>query len=322
MSTRLTNQKLREKPDYRARILSPRGAYPSKSVCFGESFYIAGERICFFFWPAREPSIDEPYSEQHWLDVEETRAYGALMLAVDRQVTYASIYPYPHSVSIVSSRLYKSTDDVISDIEGILAAELMKPDFYHPGFSTPIRNEYRSCSDISAPPLSGGPPYDLRVKGIDYELALELHAQIDPTDVLALRGLNTWIKAAMLTSHRQFIEEATNTLYISLEASFRMVLRELRKSGMSEPTAKDAAKYIHDAFHDIHRLERYFEEDYEKRIISLHPENRFGLSAFPELFVDDNYHLFNDLQEVFRYLLVGYIHPEHLRKMRVGPNAT
>ena len=113
-----------------------------------------------------------------------------------------------------------------------------------------------------------------------------------------------------------------NTLFISLEASFRLVLRRLKADGNPEPTAADAAIFLHDTFNDVHRLEKYFEEDYERRIISFHPESRFGTYSTPPFFVDDFYFLFNDLLEVYRFLLIGYVHPMHQEKIGSLPQNT
>ena len=93
-----------------------------------------------------------------------------------------------------------------------------------------------------------------------------------------------------------------------------MVLEILRQNGIQNPSSKDAANYIHDSLHDTHRVERYFEEDYEKRIISSHPVSRLGDYPYPPMSADDYYDLFEELQEVYQYLLTGYVQQWRLRR--------
>lgn len=236
------------------------------------------------------------------------------MLAVDREVSYSAFDPYPFDVSLVCPHIPDPITWATEHVKPILIEKLSEPDKLHPGYTVPARNSYRHATDIPLPPVAGGREYDLRDKGIDHGLAQRLHDAIRPSDVIVLRGLSTLIKAGMLHFHYQFFEEATNTLYISMEASYRMVLRKLREAGYQQPTAKDAANFIHDAFYDVNRLEKYFEEDYERRIASFHPESRLGAFSHPPMMADDYYFLFNDLLEVYRYLLIGYVHPMHLEK--------
>lgn len=101
-----------------------------------------------------------------------------------------------------------------------------------------------------------------------------------------------------------------------------MVLRKLKQNGIKEPNAKDAAQFIHDAFYDVNRLEKYFEEDYEKRVQSFHPQSRYGTYPYPPIMADDYFQLFNDLLEVYAYLLIGYVHPTHKEKLKFHERAT
>jgi hypothetical protein len=171
-------------------------------------------------------------------------------------------------------------------------------------------------ADTIPPPIDGGRGYDFRSDGLDIDMVRQIFESIDTKDAVLLRGLTTLLRASMLKNHLQFYEEGINTLFISLEASFRLVVRRLKEQGNPEPTAADAATFLHDTFNDVHRLEKYFEEDYERRIISFHPESRFGTFSSPPFFVDDFYFLFNDLLEVYRFLLIEYVHPMHKEKTK------
>ena len=313
MSVRITKHP--EVPTHIARILSPKGVYPSRSVTFGGDVYVADKELSFCVFRFQKPNDDDPYSEVQWLSIPEIKLYSALMLSVDREESFLSFYPYPFSISLVCDPPNITLESALKYVKPILSKKLVEPDVLHKGYSVPARNSYKSATDIPLPPLAGGGEYHFSDTGIDYDLAEHLYNGIDQKDGIAIRGLSTLIKAEMLKSHYQFHEEATNTLYISLEASFRMVLRKLKQNGIKEPNAKDAAQFIHDAFYDVNRLERYFEEDYEKRVLSFHPENRYGISPYPPIMVDDYFFLFNDLLEVYAYLLIGFVHPKHKEKI-------
>jgi len=208
-------------------------------------------------------------------------------------------------------------------VKPYLRDKIIEPDILHPGAYAPAKNTYRWCADIATPPITGGPNYDFRKSGIDYDLARSLYNSIDLNDALVIRGLTTLIKAAMLHFHYQFFEAAIYSLFISMEVSFRLVVRALKAKGVAEPTSKDAMTYIHDAFFDIHRVEKYFEEYYDGRVMTFHPESRYGVYPHAPLAADDYYFLFNDMLEVYAFLICGYVHPKHKEKLQyLEKNAT
>lgn len=304
-----------EKPTHIARVLSPKGIYPAESISFPEGLYLADDELCFSLVRHCEPyPEDEIYSELQWLTPSEIITYGALMLGVDRERGYSAVYPYSISLDLECQPGPDPLAWAAEYVKPLLVQEVLAPDVQHPGFVAIAANPYKSSSDIPMPPVAGGPPYQFQERILDYELAQSLFAAMDPEDILVIRGLATYIKAAMLHFHFQFFEEALNTLYISLECSFQMVLSALEQGGKQNPTAKDAANFIHDALHDINRVERYFEEDYERRIISFHPVSRLGNYPYPPMSADDYYDLFSELQEVYQYLLTGYVHPWRLKR--------
>jgi hypothetical protein len=197
----------------------------------------------------------------------------------------------------------------------LLINKIDAPDEQIPGYPVPQRNPYRHAIGISLPPSNGGPKYDLRRVGIDYQLQSKVYASANKDDYLAIRGLSTLIKSVMLSTHYQFFEEATTTLFIALDASFSMVLRELKRQGIKNPSSSDAMKYIHNAFYDIYRADKYFEEYYEGRIKTVHPESRFGVFPHAPLMADDFFDLKDDLLEVYTFLLTGYVNPKHKEKI-------
>lgn len=132
-----------------------------------------------------------------------------------------------------------------------------------------------------------------------------LHA-IDPGDFLMIRGLSTWLRSAMLSMHMIFMEEAIATLFISMEASFRLIRRRLIEKGVKDPNARDAAVFLGEVF-DEEPLERYFAEYYDDRVATLHPESRFGVLPHAPLMADDYYHLRDSLRHLYVYLLTGEV---------------
>jgi len=83
----------------------------------------------------------------------------------------------------------------------------------------------------------------------------EFFDRISTTDLLVLRGIGALLKAEMLATHYEFWEEAIVISFIALEASFQMVLRELRRSSSTEPTSGDAASWLHTTFNELFGLE-------------------------------------------------------------------
>jgi hypothetical protein len=114
----------------------------------------------------------------------------------------------------------------------------------------------------------------------------------------------------MISRHHQFLEESINTLFISLEASFRLIIRILENRGVKNVTSGDAAAFIARPFNQEPR-EKYFEEYYESRIMTMHPESRYGIFPHAPLWADDCYDLRDALQEVYAYLVAGYIDPKY-----------
>ncbi len=288
-----------------ARLLSPLGYYPERKVIFSkESAYFPDPKISLSIFPYIKTGDDEPYSELQWLHPQEIKLYSALMLAVDPDDGSISFYPYSHTQK---SLVIDSIDFKSEELPEYLRA-LFKEDFT----TSEILNT-RFYQDLISH-RNNNALYEFRDKGIDYALAGSIYKSINISDKLLMRGLSTFIKAGMLKSHHSFYEEGINSLFISMEASLKLVLRTLKEQGIENPKSKDAMKFIHDSFHDNERAENYFEEYYELRIISVHPDSRLGIFAYPPIQVDDYYFLYYGLLEVYRFLINGYIHPKHVTK--------
>lgn len=236
------------------------------------------------------------------------------MLAADREEGYSAFYPYPYTVPVLCSSTILDPQWLKDTVKEELRLKLVEENVVHPGYTFPAINSYKYATDIAMPPIAGGPAYDFRSKGINYELAKNIYQNIDVNNSLVIRGIYTLIKAAMLSSHHQFLEEAIYSLFIAMEVSFRLVLRELKNKGVNNPTSQDAMTFIHDAFYDTHRVDKYFEEYYEGRVMSFHPESRLGIHPHAPLAADDYFDLFDNMIEVYAFLICGYVHPKHKEK--------
>lgn len=157
------------------------------------------------------------------------------------------------------------------------------------------------------PPKYSGDKYQFSNEAFIPDLFDKIYTSIDPNDHLLIRGLSALIKSQMLQRHPLFLEEAILTLFVSLEASFRLVLRKLKTDGIKEPTSRDAHNFIDETFNNNKfGSGKYFEIYYERRIKSMHPESRFGVYPHAPLMADDFYDLYDDLLDVFTYLICGY----------------
>ena len=109
----------------------------------------------------------------------------------------------------------------------------------------------------------------------------------------------------MAWKHSEFWDAACIHLWIALDAAFSLTLQKLRDSGVSNPTSADASAYFDEVTGDENVWEKFFEDDYENRIRVIHPENRFGAEARPQLLADDFLELNDMLIPYFRFLVTG-----------------
>jgi hypothetical protein len=300
-------------PTHKVQILSPKGSYPRKSLLSEHGSLVIGEGLCFSVVPvsAKIEAGENYYSEVEWASLAEIRLYASALLSTDRECSYFSVYP-------VGRAYWIKTDAHLSDkrlLRGI-RQELIRLSRAETPWSTPERPLYtlqQDAREIAVPPVFGGPQYQLYPHPVRFKEQRKLIDSIDTDDYLLMRGLSSLLRCGMLICHYQFIEEATNTLFISLEASFRLIIRQLESLGMKNVSSKDAAELIGRVFNE-EPLEKYFEGDYENRIMTMHPESRYGTFPHAPLFVDDCYDLRDSLIEVYAYLITGYVDAKHKNK--------
>ena len=167
--------------------------------------------------------------------------------------------------------------------------------------------------------MSSKRPYENCGRGFNGALQKVIFEKIDSYDGLTVRALSTWLKSSMLSRHVLFFEEAIYCLYISLEASLGLIFQRLKKEGMKQPTPLDAGRFLSEVFGQQWDGLPYFSAYYQDRIKALHPQSRFGIFPFAPLMVDDYFFLYEDLREVFVFLLTGIVEPDERAGINPSP---
>jgi len=153
---------------------------------------------------------------------------------------------------------------------------------------------------------------------------IEFWEAFNPADYVVLRGMHALMKSDMLSSHREFHEEATIACFIALDASFSKIQQELINSGYRNPSAHDVAKWVHTNFNAPFGVaepgpdDRYFGDLYEQRVMTLHPSSRYGEIPVAPLFYGDCMWLRRDLREMFAYLLTGRHGADYQEDLRLS----
>jgi len=270
--------------------MSPFGTYWSRSSVLSNAAYVVRDDLIFTACRFDQDTHEgEYYSEYDEPTPEEVRLLASLALPIGMDRGYMAQYPHYASIRLDDRRSF-TDPDVIADVEAELRHALASG-------ITPSRTA------ASLPPSM----YQHFHLPLPDSVRRDIYAAIDDHDHLLIRGLSTWLKSSMLNMHSVFSEEANYPLWISLDASFAIVLKILRSKGIASPTSLDAQNFIHDAFGEKRSGLKYFEEFYEDRIMTMHPQNRFGTFAFAPIGRDDFYGLHNALREIYRYLLLGEV---------------
>lgn len=292
-----------------ARLCSPLGQYPTG--CFGtsdEGYLFSDDAVLTAVRYTQLQRSDDYYSEVEWAEPHEIRLFASLALARESGEGAIIIYPLPLAYyPNLNETVVLGDASLLEDLKQALISEIKR---------TRRRNSwyYRA---LVGPPFISRRRYNDCGRGFAQPRYEQLLAAIQLDDYLVVRALSTWIRSSMLACHYQFIEEAITTLFISMEASFRLVLRRLRELGNPEPNSRDAAQFVGQAFNEA-PLDHYLQEYYESRIKTFHPESRFGIYPHAPLMVDDFYHLHESLRDLYVYLLIGYVDPEYLERPRLG----
>ena len=288
-------------PTYRVMVMDPRGMYPHGIQHVPTGFFYADEEIAFSVvsgidW--KDIIEDAPFSEFNWASPEELRLMASLVLCELRDEPYVSLYP----VVRYSPRLDADELDLTCPLTVHRVRELI------------LKTVAETSSSFGQHGLLRGvvtKKYDtVPADRYGFDRLLMFWEALCDASFVFFRGIYTLIKADMLRQHYEFNEEAIVSLYIALDASFSLVTRHLQGAGMKDPSAHDAAVWLHHHFDAPfgldapHETEKYFEEFYEQRVMTLHPSNKYGEIPYAPIMHDDIPHLRRSLREIFAYLLL------------------
>jgi hypothetical protein len=276
--------------------------YPRGTFYVPNGFFHADERIVFSVvhgqsW--RELDEDIPFSEFDWASPQELRLVASLLMCEKMDYGYVRLYPLVRfSPWLDVARIDLQSEETVREVRAALLRQLAKA-------KSPI-HQFHSLRALHTR------PYEL-VETSNFEFArlTDYWRALEVPNYVVLRGMYALIKADMLSCHYEFFEEAIVSLYIALEASFTLVLRRLKETGANNPTAHDAARWLHEHFsapfgHSApDATEKYFAEFYEQRIMTLHPGSRFGDVPYAPNMHDDFSHLRPWLRQILAYLVLG-----------------
>lgn len=300
---------LRREEVVRVRIFGPKGHYPRGRLSLPSGFYHADHRMAAL--------VTKGYCWQHYIEgcgfdefespfPAEAIFMGSMVLCEKPDEPRNRLYPLhtpvlqldPDTIDLIDPR---SQDDVlrlIRDVDGWPINERSRDYYAASLFSSDLETFDSDCLELDS--LSG------------------TWSRIAPSNFVLIRGLVALIKSDMLAAHQEFGAEALMTLYIALECSYRLILEHLTKSGMRNPSASDAARWMHDLFYQHWNVEepgptyKYFQEFYEGRVVMFHPRSRFGDLPYAPNFWDDVIHLRAALPGIFYYLVNGRHSPAFL----------
>lgn len=272
------------------RPMSQLGIYWSTSAALDHAAYVVRDDLIFTACHFdQDQNESEFYTEHDEPMPEEVRLYASLALAVGVERGFMVQYPDMFSIR-VDDQPCLADETTVKELDLLLRKALSA-------------NSPRAMGDPPLPPSS----YTHFHWPLPVASQRTIYENVDPTDALLIRGLATLLKSSMLHMHRAFAEEANYPLWISLDASLSIIFEILRADGNLNPNAFDAQTYVHDVFGEPQSGLKYFEEFYQDRITTMHPQNRFGTFAFAPLGHDEFYWLHSGLREVYRYIILGEV---------------
>jgi len=238
---------------------------------------------------------EDHHSETEFLSPFEVRLLATILLSWNTDSGMFGLYPVMTELRRPYVGLDLSNPKVLDGLAGEFRAFLEK--------DPPL-------AEIHRPPCLGGRAYRFNeYSELRYDRQREILGAIDVRDHLAIRGLGAMIRANMLAQFSEFLENACMSLWIAMDASMHLILRELKESGIDAPTPKDAARFLDDAF-NWSDSNGYFADYYEGRIKTIHPESKFGVYPAAPLDADDFYDLNASLLLVYDFLLTDHIPDE------------
>jgi len=272
--------------------MSPLGRYPAEGFLTPAASLIVNPDICFSI--VRIPKEDWSFSEVEILNKLEIPLFGSILLAGEAGTPYLCPYPSGLSLTLETETLEEIQGKQIEECRSHLLEriELHLKDFPATGFHRP------SCL--------GGAAYNLVPNSGSHGDRLKVLYKLETANPVLLRGVCCMLKGRMAFQHPEFGEAACIYLWIAMDAAHSLVLERLRKSGMVNPSSKDAAKYFEKLAGYETEWEKFFEDDYENRIRAIHPANRFGPEAIPQFLADDFLELYDSLIPLFEFFVTEF----------------
>lgn len=273
------------------RVYLPQGLYPAKSFLHERAAFHVLDDIVFSVIRISRPN--DEWLERPWSFPDEIRLMAAVALSTDGGM----LYPYPSSLTFSLSghgRRLK-TPELGLEVAELLRAELPKVD----------RNVIRDPDLLALPPAK----YETNEMNFRHEHMTTLFNAIDVRDDLMIRGLGALLKGPLLSQHHCFHTEACFSLHVAMEASGVMIRQHLEAEGKPSSYV-DAGDFIAEAFGQNDRGIKYFQDFYDDRIVTSHPESRHGIFADAPLAADDFYDLYHNLIEVYDFILTGTVNAQ------------
>lgn len=298
-------------PRYRVIPFRSVGIYPRGTFASSTGVFHADDEVVFAVyycstWRAHE---DLPYSEVDWMNPELVRLLGSLMFceqfAEGRRCWF---YPAMHADLILTNETLDLTQSTtIAAIKEIVLTQ--------PIFTSPSKPNLPNMGL-----MGNGYLFDPEDE-LDLEMREIYWENIQPSNFLVMRGIQALIKCDMLAIHHEFQEEAAILTFVALDASFELVKRLLKTTGISNPSSADAAKWFHQNFDGPMGFAQpsdpnFFADFYPQRIQTLHPGSRYGDSPFAAVSIDDRIHLRQALPGLFAFLLTGQHSPHYMTKLK------
>lgn len=255
-------------------------------------------------------STDIPFSEFDWASPQELRLITTLILCEVTDGPPIRLYPIVRFWPLLDAKeLNLQSSETVAAVRALLLHHATQP--------WSVRNEFSNLTRLTSR------EYDLTDPSkFALDRQHEFWNSLASPNYVVLRGVYTLMKSDMLSCHYEFLEEAVHALYIALDASFPLVIRQLRKEGIPSPSAHDAQVWVHKHFSAPFGLpppeaaEKYFVEFYERRVMTFHSASRFGDLPYSPNMHDDIFHLRRWLREVFAYVLIGRHDPGQEKAMR------
>lgn len=310
----LTDEEAARREDrysFEVTIFSSLGLYPEGTFHVPDGFFHADKEIAFSVawsssWKRLDPEL--PYSELRTLSPDHLRLVAAIMFCEKRDGARLSLYPVPDQNLILNRRrLNLRSSDVIKEIQSLVIQQL---NF----LKTPEARWSQHCTFAR--------PYELwPSKEFALERMENFWLNLNPLDYKIARGVHALMKADMLSTHREFWEEATVSCYVALDASFSYIKELLAEKGTPNATAHDAALWLHEHFNAPFGLPlpdafaRYFEDMYDQRVMTLHPSSRLGEHPIAPMMYEDYMYLRRQLREIFAYFVAGKHGDDYYRNL-------